>query len=140
MKRVSILIVDDNDIDCYLLKRELEELDYEIVTIVKHDGKDAIAFFEQYEEQKKLLKGDFPPLLVFLDINMPLMNGLDFLQAYDKLRHENSELKSTIIMMFTSSKNPKDIQSSLGYSFVSGYLVKGEYTSVELKGIIEKLI
>jgi len=136
MKKFSALIIDDNEIDCYLLERELEETDYDIRIFKKSDGVEALEFLQNYELNKIEFGDEFPPLIIFLDINMPLMDGLEFLQAYSQVRIENQLLKSTIVMMFTSSKNPKDIQGSLDYDFVSGYLVKGEYTADKLKGFI----
>ena len=138
MKKVSVLIIDDSDIDYYLLSRDLEALDYDIRIMHKANGQEAVDFFTSYQANKAQLGEDFPPLIIFLDINMPLMNGLEFLEAYKTLQSD-FDLKSTCIMMFTSSKNPKDIESSLDYDYVSGYLVKGEYTEDDLLNVVNKV-
>jgi len=139
MKKISVLIVDDSDIDCYLLKRDLEDTEYEFTITVKHDGKTALDFFANRGEDEQALSEGFPPLIVFLDINMPLMDGLEFLEEYAKLRETDPSLQSTVVMMFTSSNNPKDIAESEKYSFVDGFLVKGEYQSAHLNQVIEKV-
>ncbi|MEM9101693.1 MAG: response regulator [Pseudomonadota bacterium] len=140
MKKLSILIIDDSDMDCYLLKRELEYIECEATIVEKSNGVEALAFFKQHETNRRLYGDDFPPLLVFLDINMPLMDGKRFLQEYEKLLHDNPELESSNIIMFTSSKNPQDIEASKKYNFVKGYLVKGQYTEDELKAVIFSLL
>ncbi len=139
MKEISVMIVDDSEIDCYLLERELESTKYDVFFTQKHNGLRAVEFFEQYEENIRLLGDKFPPLIIFLDVNMPLMDGLGFLEKYSELR-SNALLQSSVVMMFTSSKNPKDIQSSLEYDFVNGYIVKGEYTAEGLEEVIDKLV
>jgi CheY-like chemotaxis protein len=139
MKKISVLIVDDSEMDSYLLERVLEATSYEIVTFTKINGLEAVEFIEQYDKNKAELGDDFPPMIIFLDINMPLMNGLEFLEKYADIRKSNQDLATSVVMMFTSSKNPKDIQASLDYEFVSGYIIKGEYTAEYLDEVIGNL-
>ena len=133
MKKIPVLIVDDSDMDCYLLEREIEKTDIDVVVFKKPNGVEAIHFFEQFEANKALLGEDFPPMIIFLDVNMPLMNGLDFLKKYAQMRTTNISLMHTVVMMFTFSRHSKDLQASLIYDFVKGYLVKSEYTAKYLQ-------
>lgn len=140
MKKVSVLIVDDNDTDRYLLKRDLLEAGIETsVVFEKKDGEEALAFFADYEKNRALYPNDFPPIIVFLDINMPKMNGFSFLDAFKNIREE-TDLSSSIFMMFSSSDRETDKKRAKSFGFVKDYLVKGHYDVASLKDKIQDLI
>jgi len=136
---ISILIIDDEQIDRYALTRDLRSTGYSFRIIEKENGQDALDFFEDYENQKALNPDDYPPLISFLDINMPLLTGHQFLEKYSKLRN-GMEFINNIVMMFTSSEREEDIERSLAYPFVKDYLIKGKYNKEELKSKIEKVL
>ena len=89
MDRLSILIVDDNASDRYLLKRHLEGLGFPVKFFETEDGVEALEFFKNYEKNRELYPKDYPPMIVFLDINMPRMNGFAFLEEFSKLRNRD---------------------------------------------------
>lgn len=138
MNKIPVLIIDDNELDCYLLERELMQTSYQFSIEKQHDGKSALDYFNHYIElanQAKDINEEFPPLIIFLDVNMPIMNGLEFLEHYQALC-SHSLLASTVIMMFTSSKNPSDVENSQNYDFVEGYLIKGEFNTQQLESLV----
>lgn len=97
MKPVScILLVDDDDdtnmVVTHFIKKE--HLADEVVVAI--DGEEALQY----------IKSNPPPSLIFLDINMPRMNGWEFLEEYRKLPREIQD--SSIIVMITVSLNPDD--------------------------------
>ena len=78
MKEQScILIVDDDPDDCELLQETLEEVGIAFTINVAHDGPAAFEFL-------KTLNGNLPKLII-LDVNMPMMNGVDFLSNLNSL-------------------------------------------------------
>lgn len=132
MNKISVLIIDDDEVDRLVLKRDFEKTGLELAIFEKTNGVEAIEFFQDYQNNRKNYPEDFPPLITFLDINMPLMNGFEFLEQFDALRNE-LDVKTCIVMMFSSSEREEDKNTALNYGFVVDYLVKGEFSPLELK-------
>ena len=117
----TVMLIDDNEID-NLINQKIIEASTIAKNILTHtSGKSAIEFLRNME---KLTAGNLGllPELVFLDIDMPLMDGFQFLEEFDKL---NQETKTYCrIIMLTSSINPQDIGKSKKYDYVRQYLNK----------------
>jgi CheY-like chemotaxis protein len=113
-KLKCIMLVDDNPDDNFFHEREIKKVNQENVVITKDSGIEAL----EYLKSKKEPHSD----LIFLDINMPGMNGWQFLEEYNQL---DKELQSqAIIIMLTTSDNPDDIAKSKKISFVTDYITK----------------
>ncbi len=124
MKLHAAMIIDDSKADRYILKRLLSQTGL-VDTIHEADnGQSALDFLNPYEEKSTLYPNKFPPNIIFLDINMPLMDGFTFLEKYSKLRIENKNYLSAILMMFTSSEQSEDREKALSFDFVKGYIKK----------------
>lgn len=123
MKKIaSLLIVDDSSFDVLLTKKILEKTgQFEHIYSVT-DGTEALALFKNYEESRRQHPG-FPPLVILLDINMPLMSGFEFLQAYAELER-NGDYDPSIIVMLTSSSFENDRNKALQDPLVKDYIVK----------------
>ncbi|MEM5478428.1 response regulator [Pseudoalteromonas fuliginea] len=134
MKKVKppILIIDDNEVDRYILKRLIKEANLELTIFEKKDGQEALEFLENYEANKKEHPDGFPPILIFLDINMPRVNGIQFLDEFAKLR-KVIEISSCVVMMFSSSEREEEKKIIMAHDFVKGYLVKGTFKAEDLK-------
>lgn len=76
------------------------------------NGKDA---FDEY-----LMDGDNLPEIIFLDINMPILNGWEFLDLLNS--HDLNKLPK--IYMLTSSISPEDVNKSENHPLVTGYFTK----------------
>jgi CheY-like chemotaxis protein len=89
---------------------------------------DALEFLKEHEANP----GDLPDL-IFLDINMPIMNGFDFLNEYQNL--SETIQKHCIIMMLTTSLNEDDrkraIENKFVYSFMNKPLDKEKLDTIE---------
>ncbi|MGM8227117.1 response regulator [Cellvibrio sp. ARAG 10.3] len=110
-KTVSLLIVDDDDIDAMALKRALHKLKLLNPLYRARDG---------IEAMELLRSGQLPkPYIILLDINMPRMNGLEFLEAL----RADPELTPTVVFVLTTSKSDEDIMAAYR-EHVAGYLLK----------------
>jgi CheY-like chemotaxis protein len=116
-KLKCIMLVDDNHDDNFFHEREIKKYNFVITVITKNTGLEAL----EYLKSKKNIIGMHPDL-IFLDINMPGMNGWEFLQEYNRL---NNKLQSQIIIiMLTTSDNPDDESKAKTWDFVSDYITK----------------
>ncbi|MEO9965353.1 MAG: response regulator [Reichenbachiella sp.] len=132
----TVLLVDDDPTSIFLQQHLLTDVcNYNGKIHECHNGKMALDYLEN--------KGDFAengtsypkPDLILLDINMPVMNGFEFLDAYKLLP---KELKGGIVIsMLTSSLNKLDKDKAEKYQDVSDFIIK-PITRDQLLGIVEK--
>lgn len=94
-KLKSILLIDDDSATNFINAHLLKMLGCAENIIIKENGKEAIEYLKAAKEMGE------KPDLIFLDINMPCMNGWEFLEAYKKLER-NIASTVTIIMLTTS--------------------------------------
>jgi CheY-like chemotaxis protein len=129
-KLKCIMLVDDNHDDNFFHEREIKKNNLATIVIEKNTGLEAL----EYLKSKKDI-ANMQPDLIFLDINMPGMNGWEFLKEYNRL---DKKLQShVIIIMLTTSDNPDDEERSKTWNFVSGYITK-PLTKEIMEDIIKK--
>lgn len=110
-KKINILLVEDDDVDAMLVTKALEKQKITNPVVRAVDG---ISAFE------RLRDGSVDePYLILLDLNMPRMGGLEFLE---KIR-EDPKLKKTIVFVFTTSNDEKDRWSAYDHN-IAGYILK----------------
>ncbi|MCB2408414.1 response regulator [Hymenobacter lucidus] len=102
-KLSSILLVDDDPITNFLNQRLLDEMALTEKLLVALNGKEAIALIQENSESATGC-----PALILLDVNMPVMNGFDFLSAYEQLAVACPQ--PSVIIMLTTSLHPRDVQ------------------------------
>lgn len=114
------MLIDDNEADNYLHKLVIEELDCAKKVSVAYDGEEAIEFLTTPDQAT----GNLPiPDIIFLDINMPRMNGWEFLEAYKDQIPEEKRCKA-LVMMLTTSLNPDDKKQAAGSPSVIQFMNK----------------
>lgn len=137
MNEISVLIIDDSEIDRYILNRQLSEIGITEI-FEQDDGSSALQFLQQHAINSDDLPRSFPPDVIFLDINMPIMGGFDFLNEFASLR-EKLALDSCVIMMYSSSERREDKDKAATFEFVKDFLTKGEITLVQLQEKVNSL-
>ncbi|XOV94143.1 MAG: response regulator [Bacteroidota bacterium] len=113
MERLAhVLIVDDDEVSNFISEQKLNEA-LEIGRLsVKQNGQEAIKYLNECSR-------DYPDI-IFLDLNMPLMNGFEFLEYYQKSDH----LGKTKIVVLSSSDQETDRDKALGFNDVIEYIEK----------------
>src|SRR5690349_1637708 len=97
----SFLLVDDDIDDIIIFQETLRKVDDKVQLFYVHDGKDAIDFLDES-------KGHLPSL-IFLDINMPRMDGKECLRNLK----QNDRLKHIPVLMYTTSSQSTDIEETM---------------------------
>jgi CheY-like chemotaxis protein len=111
VKYRTIMLIDDNEID-NLINQKMIEAASITENIYTHTGaKSAIEFLKNMEKMDVADK--VLPDIIFLDIDMPLMDGFQFLDEFEKLSAVAK--KKCKIVMLTSSINPQDFSRAKKY-------------------------
>ncbi|MGO4820718.1 MULTISPECIES: response regulator [unclassified Flavobacterium] len=118
MKKIeTIAVIDDDDIYQFTAQRTFKTIDTVKNVYIFSDGKEAIDYFSaNINNQEKL------PDVIFLDLNMPIMDGWQFLREYILLKPSIG--KNIIIYIVSSSMNPDDLLKAKTISEVHDYIVK----------------
>ncbi len=109
---LNIFLVEDDDVDVMNVKRAFEQNNIRNPLFVAHDGVEAL---------EKLRSREIPQerRVVLLDLNMPRMNGIEFLR---EVRNDPALCSMTVVVL-TTSKNEQDKIDAYNLN-VAGYLVK----------------
>ncbi len=119
MKKLRcVLLVDDHDADNYIHRRLIRKAGIAERTEVALHGGAALEFLTT-----KGPDGTYPrPELILLDINMPRMNGWEFLQAYEALPEDQTA--GVVVVMLTTSLNPDDADRAERIETIDRFLNK----------------
>jgi CheY-like chemotaxis protein len=126
MNNLFLLIDDDAD-DSELFREALEETDQSISLHCAENGEEAL----------KLLKEIAKPCIIFLDINMPRMNGWECLK---KLK-SNAEYKNIPVIMYSTSSHQREVDIAIDLGALSFFTKPHSYSELKnmVKGVIEKI-
>lgn len=111
-QQVTILLVDDDDVDYMAVQRAMRQLRLLNPLVRARDGIEALTILTSLDT----IKG---PYLILLDLNMPRMNGFEFLE---RIRSDAS-LSSSVVFMLTTSSTDEDRMKAYSHH-VAGYMVK----------------
>lgn len=126
-----ILLIDDDEPTNFLNKMVIEEVDCTERIEIMQSAREALRYLSNTTN-----KGKYPqPDLIFLDINMPAMDGWEFLEKYNQLHNEQKA--KIIVVMLTTSFNPEDELKARNIAGVSGFRNKPLTTDV-LKQILHQ--
>ncbi|NBL64888.1 response regulator [Flavobacterium sp. NST-5] len=119
MKKFNdVIVVDDDKIYHFILKKLLKKSNIEVTPHFFENGRDAIEGLKGKEKSIENL-----PDLILLDINMPVMDGWQFLEEYKKIKSTLSQ--ESVIYLISSSNNPVDIDKAKNFpDEVRDYFIK----------------
>lgn len=109
-KTLTILLIEDDKIEVMKFQRALEKLDLTHEVAAANDGEEALTMLQN---------GEISPDILFLDLNMPKISGLDFL----KILKNDPKLRYLPTIILTTSNNRKDVLASYEIG-VAGYILK----------------
>jgi CheY-like chemotaxis protein len=112
MRTKKILLVEDDELDVISVNRSLKKLDVNYQFYAAHNGREALSMLN--DDENPVL-----PDVILLDLNMPKMNGIEFLTA---LRSDEKFKEVRVFVMTTSSESTdRVVAEGLG---ISGYILK----------------
>jgi CheY-like chemotaxis protein len=115
---LSFIIVDDSELDCFIAKKIIGHADQEII----------VDTFQSAAEALDVLKTQLPnrnpedKLVLLLDLQMPLMNGFQFVEEFEKLPKETQD--KALIVILSSTRNSNDILRIFTYKSVHSLMEK----------------
>ncbi len=113
----TVMLVDDNDTDNFISQKIIELTGFSKKIIVKNSGKSALEYLQTNEND-----ADNLPELIFLDINMPIVDGFVFLFEFERF---SDLLKNKCkIAILSSSDNKRDIERIVDNQYVIKYITK----------------
>lgn len=116
-KLKNILLVDDDEATNFIHRMVIKQSDCAENIVIKENGIDALNYL------KSEINGKHPrPDLIFLDINMPAMDGWEFLDEYKAL--PKYQQANTVIVMLTTSLNPEDREKANNIPEISDFISK----------------
>ncbi len=113
--KIKLLVIDDDDINIFIISKIVEKTGYDVEIFAKHNGQLAIDFIKELVVNKEQL-----PNLVLIDINMPILNGWEFIEAYEALALD----ATNDMYMLSSSVYENDIEKAKSYNSVKGFISK----------------
>ena len=112
-----VMLVDDNDTDNFISKRIIEITKFASDVIIKNSGKSALEYLDEHRNNPEKL-----PNIIFLDINMPIVDGFVFLYEFEKFQDLVKNKCKVIIL--SSSDNKRDIDKIVNNDHVIKFITK----------------
>ncbi|SEO49874.1 Response regulator receiver domain-containing protein [Nitrosospira multiformis] len=106
-----VLLIEDDQVDMMRVARALKEIGVENPVVHRENGEDALNYLQDENSGR--------PCIILLDLNMPVMNGIEFLRAVKK----DERLRRIPVVILTTSDNHEDKLSSFN-SGAAGYIEK----------------
>ncbi|MBU2863683.1 response regulator [Reinekea forsetii] len=114
--QVNILLIEDDEIDAEIVRRAFKQLRIANPVTRARNGQEGLDILRNNTIDK--------PRIVLLDLNMPVMNGFEFLDAI----RDDDDIKDTVIFVLTTSKSQADLLAAYKKN-IAGYIVKSELDS-----------
>lgn len=125
-QELKILFIDDDEIQIIIMSAFIKQLEGNVPYHTEMNGKTALEYL-------KGIKPEHFPEMIVVDINMPVMDGFEFIYEYEKQFMEHH--KDTQLFMLSSSIRDEDQQKALNFRSVKGF-----YSKPLTKSILTKMI
>ncbi len=118
-----ILCVDDDPITLMLCKMVITRAEFAQQIITAQNGEEALSYFDDLRLNNLGTNISNYPKLIFLDLNMPVMGGWEFLDHFSKEEYRSS-FEDCKVIVLSSTIDPDDIKKAKTYSMVLDFLSK----------------
>ena len=121
MMQVPIVIVDDEEVDRMIAQKRIERSAHAALFKPVRESVAGDDFLATH-----FVSDDFPnePILVLMDVNMPGRSGFETIEEMERMIERGEAPNCAVVMMFTSSENPEDMERAKSHSIVKDYFVK----------------
>jgi len=116
----TILCIDDDPITLMLCKMVITKASFSKKIDTAKNGEDALQYFDRFKETSPNINSK--PQLIFLDLNMPVMGGWEFLDHFSTAAYSNFHDSKVVIL--SSTIDPEDLKKAKKYSMVIDFLSK----------------
>ncbi|MGB5821842.1 MAG: response regulator [Saonia sp.] len=116
-KILSACVIDDDPIFIYGTKLLMKKVGFCDDILIYNNGQDAMDGLNEL-----VLQGKNLPSIIFLDLNMPIMNGWEFLEDFVQIPNHNRE--KVMLYIISSSVDPRDLERVKNYEVVNNYILK----------------
>jgi CheY-like chemotaxis protein len=130
----SFIIIDDSELDRYVTQKFLERTDDGLTINTFSSATAALETIRKNQhEQRKV------PAIILLDLQMPVMNGFNFVEEFEKLHPEIQKSYMIIVLtVLSSTSDPNDIHRILNHPVVNGVIEK-PLTKEKLRTLLEQV-
>ncbi len=112
----KLLLIDDDELTSYLVKKLIGSVGNVKEIVIKENGLEGLEYLAELKAHNSVF-----PEVILVDIDMPIMNGFEFVEAYENQYVNNG---GTRLIMITSSKRQLDFDKCLSYSSVLNCIYK----------------
>jgi CheY-like chemotaxis protein len=113
-RKIDLLVIDDDDVTAEMVMRALRNVQCEFRIVEARDGQEGLEILRG-QSDRTIRR----PYLILLDLNMPRMNGFEFLEAV----RGDGDLRASVIFILTTSDSDRDLTRAY-HEHVAGYMVK----------------
>jgi CheY-like chemotaxis protein len=118
----TVFCIDDDLITLALCEMVIKKASFAEDVVTAKNGKEGLNYFSSFFSRTNTSIPEEPPQLIFLDLNMPVMNGWDFLEEY--LMKYSDRLPETKVVIVSSTVNPEDFSRANRYDIVIDFINK----------------
>jgi len=131
-KEFSFIIIDDSELDCFVIQKVIERAFKNLDIISFQNANHALDAIKEQGVKTT-------PTIILLDIQMPLMNGFEFIEEFEKLSPQVQDCYTVIILsILSSTRAPADIHTEFNKRTV-GSIIEKPFTIEKLLVLLKNM-